>query len=176
MEKRMKKERLIGIIMSIIISAVMGVVSAALVIRNNPEAVRYTPVEMLYITNIALSVVVGVIISLVIPFGKLGAVLARKANANPPGIKFFVINAIPISVGNTLIISIIMSLYGVISARMKLPAEALSHLPPFAVMWLGNWMRLLLPTLVISYVLSVLLSPLVTRLLGVKGPGPQRPE
>lgn len=176
MEKRMKKERLIGIIMSIIISAVMGVVSAALVIRNNPEAVRYTPVEMLYITNIALSVVVGVIISLVIPFGKLGAVLARKANANPPGIKFFVINAIPISVGNTLIISIIMSLYGVISARMKLPVEALSHLPPFAVMWLGNWMRLLLPTLLISYVLSVLLSPLVTRLLGVKGPGPQRPE
>lgn len=172
----MKKERLVGIIMSIIISAIMGVVSAALVIRNNPEAVRYTPVEMLYITNIALSIVIGVVVSLVIPFGKLGAMMARKANANPPGIKFFAINAIPISVGNTLIFSIVMSMYGVISARMKLPAEALAHLPPFAVMWLGNWFKLLLPTLVISYVLSVLLSPLVTRLLGVKGPGPQRPE
>jgi hypothetical protein len=116
-----------------------------------------------------------VIIALVIPLGKLGAMLARKANANPPGIKFFAINAIPISVGNTLIISIVMSLYGVISARMKLPAEALSHLPPFAVMWLGNWFKLLLPTLLISYVLSVLLSPLISRLLGVGGPGPQRP-
>ena len=171
----MKKERLVGIIMSIIISAVMGVVSAALVIRNNPEAARYTPVEMLYITNIALSIVIGVIVSLVIPFGKLGAMMARKANANPPGIKFFAINAIPISVGNTLIISIVMSLYGVISARMKLPAEDLSHLPPFAVMWLGNWFKLLLPTLLISYVLSVLLSPLISRLLGVGGPGPKRP-
>ena len=172
----MKKERLVGIIMSIIISAVMGVVSAALVIRNNPEAVKYTPVAMLYILNIALSIVIGVIIALVIPLGKLGAMLARKANANPPGIKFFLLNAIPNSVGNTLIISLILSFVGVLSARMKLPAEALSHLPPFAVMWLGSWMRLLLPTLLISYVLSVLLSPLITRLLGVKGPGPKRPE
>ncbi len=172
----MKKERLVGIIMSIIISAVMGVVSAALVIKNNPEAVKYTPVAMLYISNIALSIVIGVIIALVIPLGKLGAMLARKANANPPGIKFFLLNAIPNSVGNTLIISIVMSLYGVISARMKLPAEALAHLPPFAVMWLGNWFKLLLPTLLISYVLSVLLSPLITKLLGVKGPGPKRPE
>lgn len=172
----MKKERLVGIIMAIIMSAVMGVVSAYLVVRNNPEAVKYTPVEMLYITNIALSIVIGVIVSLIIPFGKMGAMLARRANANPPGIKFFIINAIPISVGNTLIISILMSLYGVISARMKLPPEALGHLPPFAVMWLGNWLRLLLPTLLISYVLSVLLSPLITRLLGVKGPGPNRPE
>lgn len=172
----MKKERLVGIIMSIIISAVMGVVSAALVIKNNPEAVKYTHVAMLYISNIALSIVIGVIIALVIPLGKLGAMLARKANANPPGIKFFLLNAIPNSVGNTLIISLILSFVGVLTARMKLPAEALSQLPPFAVMWLGSWMRLLLPTLLISYVMSVLLSPLITRLLGVKGPGPKRPE
>ncbi len=171
----MKKERLVGIIMSIIISAVMGVVSAALVIKNNPEAVKYTPVAMLYISNIALSIVIGVIIALVIPLGKLGAMLARKANANPPGIKFFLLNAIPNSVGNTLIISLILSFVGVLTARMKLPAEALSQLPPFAVMWLGNWLKLLLPTLLISYVLSVLLSPLISRLLGVGGPGPQRP-
>lgn len=171
----MKKERLVGIIMSIIISAVMGVVSAALVIKNNPEAVKYTPVVMLYISNIALSIVIGVIIALVIPLGKLGAMLARKANANPPGIKFFLLNAIPNSVGNTLIISLILSFVGVLTARMKLPAEALSQLPPFAVMWLGNWLKLLLPTLLISYVLSVLLSPLISRLLGVGGPGPQRP-
>ncbi len=171
----MKKERLVGIIMSIIISAVMGVVSAALVIKNNPEAVKYTPVEMLYISNIALSIVIGVIIALVIPLGKLGAMLARKANANPPGIKFFLLNAIPNSVGNTLIISLILSFVGVLTARMKLPAEALSQLPPFAVMWLGNWLKLLLPTLLISYVLSVLLSPLISRLLGVGGPGPKRP-
>lgn len=171
----MKKERLVGIIMSIIISAVMGVVSAALVIKNNPEAVKYTPAAMLYISNIALSIVIGVIIALVIPLGKLGAMLARKANANPPGIKFFLLNAIPNSVGNTLIISLILSFVGVLTARLKLPPEALNQLPPFAVMWLGNWFKLLLPTLLISYVLSVLLSPLISRLLGVGGPGPKRP-
>lgn len=168
----MKKDRLVGIIMSIIISAVMGAVSAALVIKNNPESVRYTPAAM--ISNIALSVVLGVIIALVVPLGRLGAMLARKANANPPGIKFFLINAIPNSVGNTLIISLILSLVGVLTARMRLPAEALSQLPPFAVMWLGNWFKLLLPTLLISYVLSVLLSPLISRLAGVRGPGPEK--
>ena len=82
----MRKERLVGIIMSIIISAVMGAVSAVLVIKNNPESVRYTPAAMIYVSNIALSIVIGVIIALVIPLGRLGAMLARKANANPPGI------------------------------------------------------------------------------------------
>lgn len=170
----MKKERLVGIIMSMIISAVMGVVSAALVIKNNPESVRYTPAAMIYVSNIALSIVTGVIIALVIPLGRLGAMLAGKVNANPPGIKFFLINAIPNSVGNTLIISLILSFVGVLTARMKLPAEALSQLPPFAVMWMGNWVKLLLPTLLISYVLSVLLSPLISRLVGVKGSGPEK--
>ena len=170
----MRKERLVGIIMSIIISAVMGAVSAALVIKNNPESVRYTPAAMIYVSNIALSIVIGVIIALVIPLGRLGAMLARKANANPPGIKFFLINAIPNSVGNTLIISLILSFAGVLMARMRLPAEALSQLPPFAVMWLGNWIKLLIPTLLISYILSVLLSPLISRLAGVKGPGPEK--
>ena len=170
----MKKERLVGIIMSMIISAVMGVVSAALVIKNNPESVRYTPAAMIYVSNIALSIVTGVIIALVIPLGRLGAMLAGKVSANPPGIKFFLINAIPNSVGNTLIISFILSFVGVLTARMKLPAEALSQLPPFPVMWLGNWVKLLLPTLLISYVLSVLLSPLISRLVGVRGPVPEK--
>ena len=170
----MKKERIVGIIMSMIISSVMGVVSAALVIKNNPEAVRYTPAAMIYVSNIALSLVLGVIIALVIPLGRLGAMLARKANANPPGIRFFLINAIPNSVGSTLIISLVLSFVGVLTARMRLPAEALSQLPPFAIMWLGNWVKLVIPTLLISYVLSVLLSPLVSRTVGVKGPGPEK--
>ena len=170
----MKKERIVGIVMSMIISSVMGVVSAALVIKNNPDAVRYTPAAMIYVSNIALSLVLGVIIALVIPLGRLGAMLARKANANPPGIKFILINAIPNSVGSTLIISLVLSFVGVLTARMRLPAEALSQLPPFAIMWLGNWVKLVIPTLLISYVLSVLLSPVVSRLVGVKGPGPEK--
>ena len=171
----MKKERLVGLIMAVILSVVMGVVSSALVLLNNPEIANTSPVGMIYLSNILMSVVLGVIISFVVPFGKLGAMLAKKANANPPGIKFSLINAIPFAVGNTLIMSLVLSFIGILTARSKMPAEALSHLPPFAVMWLGNWLKLLLPTLLISYVVSVLVAPLVARIVGVGGPGPRKP-
>ena len=90
--------------------------------------------------------------------------------------KFILLNAIPNAVGNTVIISFILSFIGVLTARSKLPEAALSQLPPFPVMWLGTWIKLLLPTLIISYVLSVVLAPLVARIVGFKRPeqGPQK--
>jgi hypothetical protein len=165
-----QKERLVGVIVSIIVSASMGVVSAVLVVSANPESVKTQSPALIYASNIILSIILGVIIALIIPLGRLGAALARKAGAYPPSFKFILLNAIPISAGNTFIISLLLSFVGVATARMKLPAAALSHLPPFPVMWLGNWIKLLLPTLVISYVLSVILAPIVARLVGVKGP------
>ena len=167
----MNKSRLVGIIMSIIVSAAMGFVSAVLVVNTNPESLNAHSAGYIYASNIVLSLILGVITGLFIPLGKLGEILARKAKAAPPGMKFILINAIPISVGNTLIISLILSFAGVLTARMKLPDNILNTLPPFPVMWLGNWIRLLLPTLIISYILSVLLAPLITRLVGFNKPG-----
>ena len=174
----MNKERLVGLIMSVIVSAAMGAVSAFLVINTNPDSTKAHSVGMIYASNILLSVVVGMIIAISLPLGKLGGLLARKAKAVPPSMKFILINAIPNSVGNTLIISLVLSFVGVLTARLKLSEEALSHLPPFPIMWLGNWVKLILPTLIISYVLSVLLAPLIARLVGFngpqKGPGPEK--
>lgn len=161
-----------GLIMSVVISAIMGVIAAFMVIRSNPEMTRLTPVPMIYLTNILMSVIVGVLVALCVPLGKLGRTLAIKANANPPGMKFTLINAIPLAVGNTLIVSLIVSLVGVITARTRIPPEALANVPPFFVMWLGNWGRLVLPTLVISYVIAVVLSPVVARIVGMPGKGP----
>ena len=55
----------------------------------------------------------------------------------------------------------------------KVPSAVLSTMPPMPVMWLGTWAKLLLPTLVASYILSVLLTPLISKVLGLGGPGPE---
>ncbi|MCR5803025.1 MAG: hypothetical protein K6G47_02070 [Clostridia bacterium] len=166
----MNKERLVGVIMSVFVSIAMGAVSAALVIHTNPDATKAHSAGLIYASNILLSVVIGMIIAIALPLGKLGASLARKAKATPPSIKFILLNAIPNSVGNTLIISMILSFVGVLTARLKLPEDVLSTLPPFVIMWLGNWTKLILPTLIISYVLSILLAPIVARIVGFNGP------
>ena len=150
----------------------MGVIAAVLVTTTNPDSLKAHSAGLIYASNIILSIILGAVIAFIIPLGKLGAVLARKAGANPPSMKFILINAIPISIGNTVLISFILSFIGVFTARMKIPAAALSQLPPFPVMWLGNWSKLLIPSLIISYILSVILAPIVARLVGIKGPPP----
>lgn len=172
-----RKERLVGLIVSVFVSAAMGLVSAILVTTTNPDSLRAHSSALIYASNIILSIILGIVISLFIPLGKLGASLARKAGAYPPSMKFIFINAIPNSVGNTFLISLILSFVGVFTARMKIPADILPTLPPFPVMWLGSWVRLLLPTLVISYILSIILAPIVARIVGFKGPeaGPGGP-
>ena len=168
-----KKELKMGIIMAVIISAAMGVLATFIVIRNNPQAAEVTPVPVMYISNIILSIVIGVIVALAVPLGKLGQKLAKKFDAVPPSLKFTLINAVPISIGNTLIIGFILSGLGVYNGRSHAPAEALANLPPFYIMWLGSFLQLLLPTLIVSYVISVLISPVISRAVGLGGPPPE---
>ncbi|MBO4450060.1 MAG: hypothetical protein J5777_05710 [Clostridiales bacterium] len=170
-----KKMFLMGLIMSVIISVAMGILSSALLIMFNPDIVRTSPVPMIYVSNTAASVVTGLLVFFLIPLGKLGGALASKAGARPPMLKFILLNAIPMAVGNTVIISLVVSLLGVISARLKVPAEVLSTMPPMPVMWLGTWAKLLLPTLAASYILSAILSPLISKALGLGGPGAGNP-
>ena len=155
----------------------MGVLAAFLVITTNPDSLKVNSAALIYGSNITLSIILGIVIALIIPFGKIGGAMARKAGATPPSMKFILINAIPNSVGNTILISLILSFVGVFTARMKLPPETLSHLPPFPIMWLGNWAKLLLPSLVVSYILSIILAPIIARIVGIKGPpaGPGGP-
>ena len=161
------RERLMGVVISVIISIAMGIVAAYIVLKTNPQAAELTPVPAIYISNILMSVAAGILVALFIPLGRIGRALTIKAHATPPSPKFFLLNALPISVGKTFIVSFLVSLAGVISARSKIPPEALSQLPPFPVMWLGSWIRLLLPTLILSYVLSIILSPVLTKAFGL---------
>ena len=169
------KERQVGLIMTVIISAVMGLVASFFLIRTNPESVKTSSPVMLYVTNTIMSLVLGLIISFILPFGKMGSSLARKCGANPPSLKFILINAVPLSVGNTVCVSLILSLVGVLIARRQIPAEALKNVSPFPVMWLGGWAKILLPTLFVSYLLSVILAPIVAKLVGFPKGGPGGP-
>ncbi len=166
-----KKMFLMGLIMSLIISVAMGLLSSFLLILFNPDIVKSSPVPVIYLLNTLASLITGLIVFFVVPLGKLGVALTVKAGVRPPSLKFTLLNAIPMAVGNTVIISLVVSLLGVISARMKVPAEVLSTMPPMPVMWLGTWAKLLLPTLIASYILSVLISPLISKALGLGGPG-----
>ena len=51
-----------------------------------------------------------------------------------------------------------------------MPPEALANVPPFVPMWLVSWAQLLGPTLIVSYILAVLLSPFVSQAVGLGGP------
>ena len=55
--------------------------------------------------------------------------------------------------------------------RSHAPAEQLAHMPPFAAMWLLSWAKLLIPTLVVSYILAVVLSPIVSQAVGMADAG-----
>lgn len=151
-----KQERKIGLIMATIISAVMGIV-ASVVISKNPNA--QTPAFPIFcLINIVESIVVGIIVALVIPLGKLGQGLAKAAKATPPSLKFNLLNSIPLSIGNSVIVSAVVSFVNIAQAHSHIPAE---QAPPLVAMWMGSWLPLLIPSVLISYVLAVLVSPLV---------------
>ena len=165
-----KKERQVGLVMAAIISTGMGLLVSALLLLTNEQITKVQSAGMVFLFNTGLSLVFGLIVSQIVPLGKWGFALARKCNANPPSLKFNLINAIPLSFGNTFIISTILSLIGVFTARAHIPPEQLAHMPPFHIMWLGSWGKLLLPTLVLSYLMSITFAPIITRAIGVGGP------
>lgn len=187
-----KKERIMGLVMAIIISAAMGVAATFFVRLFNPQAAAMQPLGRMMLSNVGLSLLLGIIISFVLPLGKLGKNLAKKANANPPSFKFTLLNSLPISVINTVIIGCILSGFGIFMARIGVKraaigaalasgapadvaaqagAEALSHMPPFPVMWIISFLQILGPTLVISYLLAVILSPIVSQAVGLADAG-----
>lgn len=173
-----KKERLMGLIMAIIISAAMGIVATFLVRLFNAQA-KNSPLIVMLLMNVTLSIVLGVIISLVLPLGKLGRKLAAAAHANPPSFKFTLLNSLPISIINTVIIGFLLSGLGIFMARMGIrrsappeaAAAALASMPPFPVMWMISFFEILIPTMVISYLLAVILSPIISQAVGLADAG-----
>ncbi|MBR6094218.1 MAG: 2Fe-2S iron-sulfur cluster binding domain-containing protein [Lachnospiraceae bacterium] len=174
-----KKERLMGLIMAIIISAAMGVAATILVRLFNKQAAESSPLVIMLLSNVIMSVVLGVIISLVLPLGKLGRKLAAAAHANPPSFKFTLLNSLPISIINTVIIGFLLSGFGIFMARMgikrsappEVASQILGSMPPFPIMWAVSFFEILIPTLIISYLLAVILSPIISQAVGLADAG-----
>lgn len=174
-----KKERLMGLVMAIIISAAMGVVATFLVRLFNKQAAESSPLVIMLLSNVILSIILGIIISFVLPLGKLGRKLASAAHANPPSFKFTLLNALPISVINTAIIGFLLSGLGIFMARMgikrgappEVAAQILGSMPPFPVMWAISFFEILIPTMLISYLLAVILSPIISQAVGLSDAG-----
>lgn len=165
-----KKSKIVSIIMSVIMSAVMGILAAFLVrySANEQQLSAMPPAPIMYILNTVESITVGVLLVLIVPLGKWGRGLAAKANANPPSFKFTLLNCLPVSVISAIVVSAIVCFINVVQAHSKIPAEAA---PPLMGMFFGSWIKLLIPSIFISYILSIIISPIVVQAVGLGGPG-----
>ena len=165
-----KKERMVGLIMAVILSAVMGILFVALARHNslaqNPNA-QLPPAPVQFITGVLESITVGIIVVLVIPIGKMGRGLAAKAGAFPPSFKFTLLNSIPYAVINAIIVGGICSFLGVATSYGKIMDP---NKPPLFIMWIGNYLKTLPIAIVVSYILAVIISPMVVQAVGLGGP------
>ena len=166
-----KQERKIGLIMAILMSAAMGIL-ASIVIHNDPKA-QTPPFPIFCLINLVESIVVGIIVAIAVPLGKIGQAITKKAKAVPPSLKYNLLNSIPMAIGNSVIVSAIVSFIGVAQGRAKMPPE---QAPPLLTMWLGSWGPLLIPSIIVSYVLAIVLSPIVAKAVLGKGKGPRPGE
>lgn len=168
-----KKERMVNLIMAVTVSAVMGLIFAIFArIIAAPEALKaMPPAPVMIISSIIESVIVGVIIAFILPLGKLGKGLAARCNANPPGMKFNLINAIPFAVVNAIVVSAIVIFISIAQARSHMPAAAA---PPIMAMWFSNWIKTLPLSIIVSYIISIIVSPVLVKAVGLGGPmGPK---
>ena len=153
-----RKERTVSILMATILSALLGALAAHWVRRGmTPQALAVTPAAGMYLTNILESIVVGILLVLILPFGKWGRALAARFGAKPPTLKFTLLNCLPVSVGSSVLVSLIVSFVNVAQAHARIPAEAAP--PPLFAMWFSSWISLLPVSIIASYILAVLISP-----------------
>ncbi len=157
-----QRKRSVGLIMTLIMSTVMGVVATLLARHGMPPQALATapPVAAMMISSILLSLAVGLIIWLTIPSPRWGGALAAKAKAIPGSFKFTALNCLPISFVNSFIISIVVSFINVSRSHAQIPA---AMAPPLGLMWFGSWIKLFPVLLVVAYVMAMLVSPLVVK-------------
>lgn len=169
-----QRRRKVGLIMTLIMSTVMGIV-ATLYARSGMPAQALAsapPAAVMMISSVLMSLTVGLIIWLTIPSSKWGGMLAAKAKAGPGSFKFTALNCLPISFVNSFIISIVVSFINVSRSHAQIPAAVA---PPLGLMWFGSWIKMFPALLVLAYVIAMLVSPLIVRWMKMpQGPPKQR--
>lgn len=170
-----KKERLVGLIMAVVMSAAMGLIAAFLVrLGMSPQELASSPpAAVMYISNILESIAFGVIFTLILPMGRWGHQLASKAGATPPSLKFHLLNSLPVSMACAILVSAPVCFINILQARAHMPPEVA---PPLIPMFLGSWLKLLLPTAIIGYVISLFISPIVVKAVGLNVPTKRPPN
>ena len=164
-----KKEKLVNLIMAVVLSIIMGVLFTFITRGHaDPKALEnMPPAPAAYLISILESVTVGVIIALIIPMGKMGSALANKLGVRPPSFKFMLVKSIPFALINAILVSAVCSFLGVASSYSHIadPNKA-----PLMTMWFGNWLKLLPISIVVGYVISIIIAPIVVKKVGLGGP------
>lgn len=157
-----KKEKAMGLIMAIIVSAIMGMIFPIIARKiAGPEALAaMPPLAIMIITSVIESIIVGVIVALVIPIGKIGHAMTTKANAKPGSLKFGLINSIPFAIINGALVSAIVSFISVAQSYAHIPA---GEKPPLIAMWFGSWLPTLPLSILVGYVFAIILAPIIAK-------------
>lgn len=165
----MSKEKKVNLIMAIIMSACMGILFAFVARKNaSPQALQsMPPAPVMVLTSVIESIIVGVIVAFVIPMGKMGMALSSKFGARPGTFKFTAINSLPFAVINAILVSAVCSFISIAKSHASMPPD---QAPPLLMMWLANWLKTLPLSIIVSYILAIIISPLVVRAVGLGGP------
>ncbi len=169
-----QRKRSVGLIMTLIMSIVMGIVATLYARSGMPPQVLASspPAAVMMLSSVLMSLTVGIIIWLAIPSSRWGGMLAAKAQADPGSFKFTALNCLPISFVNSFIIGIVISFINISRSHARIPAAVA---PPLGLMWFGSWVKMFPVLLVVAYVLAMLVSPLIVRWVKLpQGPPKQR--
>ncbi len=171
-----KKEKKVNIIMAVVMSLVMGLFFAFLARHNAgaKELESMPPAPIMFITSALEAIIAGLIVALILPLGKAGRLVAGKFNAEPPSMKFTLINSIPLAVVNAVICSAVCSFISIARAYSNMPAEAKEG-TTMMKLWFGNWIKTLPLSIIIGYVVAIIIAPIVVKSVGLGAPPAGRP-
>ena len=165
MERKREKQKTAITIVMIVMALAMGVL-AAVIISRNPRS--NTPAFPIFcVSNMFEAVAAGIILAQVIPFEKIGKWVEKMSNAKYPTFRFILFNSIPFALISSLIVNAIVCLVNIMMARSSIPAD---QAPPFLMMYLSTFGPLIVPSIIMCYVIAILVTPLVYKMLGIKAP------
>ena len=162
MKEKNKKQKTAIMIILIVLSVIMGVIASIIISKNPRSNTPALPIFM--ISNVFETVAGAIIISQIIPFDKIALWVEDKVKAAAPEFKFILVNSVFVTVIGVLVIEFIACMINIIMARANIPAD---QAPPLVMMFISTYLPLLIPSILICYVVSLPVSVLVYKILGV---------
>ena len=165
MERKREKQKTAITIVMVIMALAMGVL-AAVIISRNPRS--NTPAFPIFcVSNMFEAVAAGIILAQILPFDKIGKWVEKMSNTKYPTFRFVLFNSIPFALISSVIVNAVVCLVNIMMARSSIPA---GEAPPFLMMYLSSFAPLIIPSIIICYVLAIVFTPLVYKMLGIKAP------